>query len=341
MIWQDSLYLWLLLLIPVLIAGTYWYNQRLDEKRKAYFGSDLFEKLRKGFWPLGKRIRTISIYIGLALLIVAAAGPKIGMEVREVQRQGVNLLVALDLSSSMNAEDVNPSRLEKAKYEINRLIEQLKGDRVGLIVFTGEAYLQAPLTMDYSALRMFLNIAETDQMPSTTTNFSAAMKTASKAFKSVNEENTKSKASNVLLIVSDGENQGEGYSNELQQLKEQNVSVYTLGVGTRSGGTIPIYDASGSLIGYKRNQNGKVVNSKLQTDVLQSIAREGDGEFYIANGSNSGINAFLGRLDELQQGEFASQEYADFQNQYQWLAGFGLIFMLIGITFPYYSARKN
>lgn len=340
MIWQDSLYLWLLLIIPLLIGLTYWYNQRLNSKRKAYFSTELFLKLRKGFWPLGKRIRHICLYVGLASLIIAAAGPKLGTEVREVKRQGVDLLVALDLSASMNAEDVKPSRLEKAKYEINRLVEKLQGDRVGLIVFTGEAYLQAPMTLDYSALRMFLNIAETNQMPSSSTDFSAAMETAAQAFSSKDDGEQESKAAKVLMIISDGENHGDDYRNALQQLREENISVYTLGLGTESGSTIPLYDDSNALIGYKRGPDGKVVNTHLEADVLRSIADEGGGDYYEIRSGSSGIDAFLGRLDELQQGEFASQEYADYKNQFQWLAGIGLLFVLIGITFPYYSRKS-
>lgn len=341
MIWQESLYLWLLLVIPLLIGLTYWYNRRLDDKRKSYFGDRLLKKLRKGFWPLGKRIRNVSLYIGLAFLIIAAAGPKIGTEVREVKRQGVDLLIALDLSASMNAEDVRPSRLEKAKYEISRLIEKLQGDRVGLIVFTGEAYLQSPMTMDYSALRLFLNIAETNQMPTSSTDFSAAMETAASAFNSGEEEEKGTQAAKVLMIISDGENHGDEYNSALEQLREQDVSIYTLGLGTESGTTIPLYDDSGSLMGYKRGDDGKVVNTRLEAAVLRSIASEGGGDYYEIRSGSSGIDAFLGRLDELQQGEFASQEYADFKNQFQWLAGIGLIFVVAGITFPYYTSRES
>lgn len=338
MIWQDGLYLLFLLLIPLLVAASWWYNKQLDEKRISFFGSELFERLRSGFWPLGKRIKHIAIYVGIGLLIIAAAGPKLGTEVREVKRQGVDLLVALDLSASMNAEDVKPSRLEKAKYEISRLIERLDGDRVGLVVFTGESYLQAPMTLDYSALRMFLNIAETKQMPSSSTDFSAAMETASEAFGSI-EEDKGGNAAKVMLIISDGENHGEAYNSSLEQLRDQNVSVYTLGIGTSSGTTIPLYDDAGSLMGYKRNEDGKVVTTTLQPDVLQSIAEEGNGEYYEIRSGGSGIDSFLGRLDELQQGEFASQEYADYKNQYQWLAGIGLLFMLFGMVFPEFKVR--
>ncbi|TYP95612.1 Ca-activated chloride channel family protein [Fodinibius salinus] len=338
MIWQDGLYLWFLLLIPLLIAASWWYNKQLNEKRISFFGSDLFERLRSGFWPLGKGIKHIAIYIGIGLLIIAAAGPKLGTEVREVKRQGVDLLVALDLSASMNAEDVKPSRLEKAKYEVTRLIERLDGDRVGLVVFTGEAYLQAPMTLDYSALRLFLNIAETKQMPSSSTDFSAAMETASEAFGSIKEDKG-GNAAKVMLIISDGENHGESYSSALQQLRDQNVSIYTLGIGTSSGSRIPLYGDSGSLMGYKRNEDGEVVTTKLQPDVLRSIAEEGNGEYYEIRSGGSGIDSFLGRLDELQQGEFASQEYADYKNQYQWLAAIGLLFMLFGMVFPKFKIR--
>ena len=342
MIWQTPHFLWLLLLVPAAIAGIWWYRKKTEEQRSKYFSKDLFKKLQKGFWPMGDRIKTISLFTGLAFLVLAVAGPKVGTEVREVKRQGVDLLVALDLSSSMNAEDVKPSRLEKAKYEISRLVDRLKGDRVGLIIFTGDAYLQAPMTLDYSALRLFLNIADTDQMPTSTTDFSAAMETALRAYNATDDEQSTSNAAKVLLIISDGENHGDSYGEALTQLTENNISVYTLGIGTRAGSTIPIYNNdSGSLIGYKRNKEGKVVTTKLEPDVLSDIAQQGEGEYYEIRGGNEGIDAFLGRLDELQQGEFASQEYADFKNQYQWLAGAGLVFLLISMVWPGYKEEKK
>src|SRR5699024_7411410 len=130
MTWQEPLFLWLILLIPALIGGLWWYRKQIGKKRARFFKDELFKKLRRGYWPLGSSLQQYSLYAGLFFLIIAIAGPKVGTEVREVKRQGVDLLIALDLSASMNAEDVKPSRLEKAKYEINRLIDRLKGDRV-------------------------------------------------------------------------------------------------------------------------------------------------------------------------------------------------------------------
>lgn len=342
MIWQDAYLLWLLLVIPLLAGGLWWYYQRLKERRKKFFSDELFESLRTGFWRLGDRLKVITMLVGLSFLVLAIAGPKVGTQVREVKRQGVDLLIALDLSDSMNAEDVKPSRLEKAKYEITRLIERLKGDRVGLIVFTGDAYLQSPMTLDYSALRLFLNIAETDQMPSSSTDFSAPMEVGLRAFNSLEEDQNSSNAAKVMMIISDGENHGESYSTALESLEENNISVYTLGIGTRSGATIPQYNSeTGSLIGYKRDQSGKVVTTKLEPQVLQDIAQQGNGEYYSIESGSDGIDSFLGRLDELEQGEFASQEYADFKNQYQLLAAIALGFIFISLVLPKYRRESK
>lgn len=341
MIWENLAYLWLLLLIPALAGGIWWYRKKLREKRRRFFDGDLFGKLHRGYWPAGETIRSASLYAGLFFLAVALAGPKIGTEVREVQRQGVDLLVAMDLSASMNAEDVRPSRLEKAKHEVNRMVDRLEGDRTGLVVFTGEAYLQAPMTVDYSAMRLFLDIAESGQMPTTSTDFSAAMSTARQAFESIEEENNQSEAAKVMLIISDGENHGGSYEEELQALLEMGVSVYTLGIGTTDGARIPLYDESGSLMGYKRDSDGQVVTTRLEPQTLQEIASEADGEYYeIRNGSES-IDAFLGRLDDLQQGEFASQEYADYKNRYQWLAGIGLVFVVVSMVVSNYRRGRK
>jgi len=338
MIWENALHLWWLLIIPVGIALLWWRFAYVRDIQKKYFSEELFTSLREGFWPLGERLKNISMFAGIFFLIVALAGPKIGTEVREIKRQGIDMLVALDLSASMNAEDVRPSRLEKAKFEINRLIERLRGDRVGLIVFTGESYLQSPMTMDYSALRLFLDIADTEQMPSSATAFKPALETALEAFQSLEENGTE--ASKVLLIISDGEDHGENYEDALRSLTNENILVYTVGVGTTEGTTIPLYEeGTGDLIGYKRDNQGQVVTTKLESQILRNIAREGKGEYYSIERGNDGIDAFLARMDELEKGEFASQEYADYKNQYQWMGALALLLLLTSVMLP--SARSH
>lgn len=339
MIWENPLYLWLLVLIPILVVMIWYKNKSIQRIQKKYFEESLFTSLRKGYWSTGSAIKTVLFVLGLGFVLTALAGPKVGTEVREVKRRGIDMLIALDLSASMNAEDVRPSRLEKAKFEINRLIERLKGDRVGLVVFTGEAYLQSPMTLDYSALRLFLEIVDTDQMPSSATDFKSAMNTAKEAFESL-EENT-TEAAQVLLIISDGEDHGQSYEEALSDLISNSISVYTLGIGTTEGTTIPMYERqSNQLIGYKRDREGKVVTTSLQRDVLRQIASKGNGNYYEIERGNDGIDSFLARVDELEKGEFSSQEYADFKNQYQWMAALGLFCFIGSVMIPSYK-KKN
>ncbi|SMO43812.1 VWA domain-containing protein [Gracilimonas mengyeensis] len=339
MIWENTSYLWLLLLLPAVIGALWWRGRQMRTQRAQYFGEELFASLRRGFWPLANRFKQISLFAGLFFLIISLAGPKIGTEVREIKRQGVDMLIALDLSASMNAEDVRPSRLEKAKFEINRLIERLRGDRVGLVVFTGEAYLQSPMTLDYSALRLFLEIADTNQMPSSATDFQAAMATSMEAFEALEDDD--SNASRVLLIVSDGEDHGQQYKETLEELTSQNISVYTLGVGTEDGTTIPIYEeGTNQLVGYKRDGSGQVVTTSLQSETLRRIANLGNGDYYSIERGNDGIDAFLARIDELEKGEFSSQEYADYKNQYQWMGALALFFIVASVLIPSYKHQK-
>lgn len=335
MIWENPTYLWLLVTIPVLIALVWWKARQLTSLRAKYFSDDLFKSLQIGYWGTGTGIKTALFIGGLLFVMVAFAGPKIGTEVREVKRRGVDMLIALDLSASMNAEDVRPSRLTKAKFEIKRLIERLKGDRVGLVVFTGEAYLQSPMTLDYSALMLFLEIVDTDQMPSSATDFRSAMETSLAAFESLEENENERTAAKVLLIISDGEDHGQSYDEALSELVTDGVSIYTLGIGTSEGTTIPLYEKeSGQLVGYKRDQEGRVVTTTLQSGVLRQIASEGNGHYYSIERGNDGIDAFLARVDELEKGEFSSQEYADFKNQYQWMAALGLLCFVVSLLFP-------
>lgn len=339
MIWQDSTYLWLLILIPVLGAALWFSIRYYRKKRSVYFVDQVFTDLYNSHWKTGSRFRTGFLLAGLLFLVTGLAGPKIGTQVRQVKREGVDLMVALDLSASMNARDVSPSRLEKAKYELSRMLDRLNGDRVGLIVFTGDAFLQSPLTLDYSAMHMFLNTAETSQMPSATTNFAAAMATADKAFRDEDkqENNKGNNASKVLLIVSDGGNQGYDYTDDLKKLVKDHVRIYTIGIGTSQGGPIPIYNADGTLAGYKRDENGKVVTTQLEAKTLRSIAHDGHGSYYHIGQSSDSISGFLSQLNQLQKGEFGEQKFADYKNQYQTLAAIGLGLICLYIVFPQYK----
>lgn len=301
------------------------------KKRSGYFDDRLVAQLRKNYWKTGDQIRLFSLLCAGLFFIIALAGPKIGIEVREVQRRGVNMMVALDLSRSMNAEDVNPSRLGKAKFELNRLINRLQGDRVGLLVFTDEAFIQVPFTTDYSALRVLMDIANTDQMPSSGTNFRAAMERALESFQSIEQRDN---AANVLLFIADGENHGPDYTPIMQNLIDMGVRIYTVGIGTPQGAPIPIYNRNGQLTGYHRDANGNTVTTRLGSETMRNIARAANGEYYEIRSGSDTIEPFFPRLDELERGEFSSQEFADYKNQYQILLLLGIGFLLVTLFFP-------
>lgn len=331
MIWDNPSYLWFLLLIPALGILFWWIRRSQKEKRSRLFDERLLNSLRLNYWKRGDKIRLSLFLAAFLFFIIALAGPKIGTEIREVERSGVNLIVALDLSKSMNAEDVPPSRLQKAKFEITRLINRLEGDRVGLIVFTGEAFVQSPMTLDYSALRLFLDISQTDQMPSSTTNFRAALQKAAESFESIEDEY--SNAANVLLFIADGENHGPDYTTALSELTQKGVTVFTIGIGTQQGGRIPIY-SNGNLTGYHRDGSGNDVITTLSSQTMRDIANTGGGNYYEISSGSDTIEPFLAKLDELERGEFSTQEYADYKNRYQLMLLFGLVLFLGAILFP-------
>jgi Ca-activated chloride channel family protein len=175
-------------------------------------------------------------------------------------------------------------------------------------------------------------------MPSTTTQLSSAMDVAIRAFEAIEED---SKASKVLLIISDGENQGEDYEKSQQNVIDNNIDIYTIGIGTTEGATIPMYSSDGDFLGYKRDKQGKVVTTNLQPDILRNIARKGNGEYYQIQRGNDGVDGFIQEIDQLEKGEFARQEYADYKNQYQWLVGIGAGFVAISLLIPTYRRKNN
>lgn len=353
MIWQNADLLYLLLLIPLLAAAAWWQVKRMRRLRSRLFSDRLMATLRPGFTPLGMRFRDGLTLGAIALFIVGLAGPKLGTEVREIEQKGVDLLIALDLSRSMNVADIRPSRLEKAKFEISRLIDQSEGNRIGLLVFTGEAFVQSPLTLDHPALRMFLDVADTRQMPSTSTNFQAAFDRAGQAFRNLRQDAQTNgsalsggstgesrglrpdDAADVLLLISDGEDHGEPFQDALKQLTDEGVTVFTTGIGTLSGAPIPVFEQGSSrVIGYHRDPDGRVVNSRLERDMLQQIASLGGGDYYEIGNSGGSLDPFLGKLEDLKTGTFSSQEFVDFKNQYQWLVGGGVLLLALSLFIP-------
>jgi Ca-activated chloride channel family protein len=268
----------------------------------------------------------------LFFLIVAFANPQIGTRYEEVKREGQDIVIALDVSLSMKAEDIKPNRLEKAKHEIGTLIEKLQGDRIGLIVFAGEAYVQFPITTDYSAANLFLDAVDVDVVPIPGTAIGSAMDMATKAFL---EGDTKHK---VLIIITDGENnQGDAIAAAEEAIKK-GIVIYAIGMGSPSGTPIPIYDKSGSQVDFKRDREGNPVVSKLDEISLEKIAAVGGGKYYRATNNENELDAIYRDVSGMEKKEFGKKQFTEFEDRFQYSLGAALLFLILESLI---SEKKN
>jgi len=277
-----------------------------------------------------KRIRWRNrfIWFGLFLLAFAASGPQIGTRIRPIERKGVDLVIALDTSVSMDAEDVTPSRLAKAKFELGRLIRQLKGDRVAIIVFAGSSHLYLPLTTDYEAALLFLNEIDTKMIPTQGTALSSAMNTAMSAF---TEESDKFK---VMLLVTDGEDH-EGQAVELaSQAAQAGLMINTVGVGSEIGSLIPVKNKNGDKVEYKRDNQGKLITSTMNELILQEIATAGNGSFFWFDNNRDTFTEIATAIETMEKKTISTHEFSEYEDRYQVFALLSFSFLLIGFVMP-------
>lgn len=270
--------------------------------------------------------------IAIICLVFALMGPLLGEKVREVKRRGVDIIIALDVSNSMNAQDVQPSRIEKAKYEIRSFISKLKGDRVGLIVFENDAFLQCPLTSDYSALNLYLDAITTGYLPRPGTSLGAPLETAASAFErtlTVDKSESETSANRVLVVISDGEDNVGSFEPIIQKTKEAGIVVYSVGIGTLEGAPIPVLDRKGTITDFKRDNRGEVVSSKLVEESLAEIARVTDGEYYRINSNYSDFYKLNDKISKMKKTDYKSEEVVDLDNKFQYPLGAGIVLISI------------
>lgn len=300
-------------------------------EREVFAQPGLLERLVAGEAPAGGRLRQAALIAAAAALVVALAGPRFGTTPKEITTRGLDLVIALDLSASMLAEDIAPSRLERARMELQRLVERLEGDRVALVTFAGDAFLQMPLTTDRSAFRQFLEAASPDQIPTPGTDFGNMLLAAQSAFSDDADEAQRSRA---ILIVSDGENHTPDLSTELRRMERVGIAVFALGIGDDAGARIPVRRSAG--IDYRRDQSGEIVLTRLERESLQRLATP---ERYFEVGlSRSTLDQFFPALDRLQRTSLQTTIYDDYVERYQWPLMLALI--LLGME-ALLSARRH
>ena len=316
-------YFVLLAIIPVLWLGYFYMRVWQTKKQKALFDAKLLDKVvieRSRFKPF---IKLILLSLALLFLITGLTNPKMGTKLETVKRRGVDIVFAIDVSKSMDAEDVAPSRLEKAKRLVSKIVDNLVSDRIGLIAYAGEAYPLLPITTDYAASKIFLQNMNTDLVSSQGTAIDDAINLATTYF---DEEDT----NKILIILSDGEDHSQKAVEAAKQAAQQGVTIFTIGIGTKKGSVIPI-KKNGSLYGYKKDKNGQTVITRLDDKILKEIAAVTNGKYIDGRNTKQVVNYIKDALKKMDKREFETTKFSEYKDQFQWFLLAGFVFLVLYI----------
>jgi Ca-activated chloride channel family protein len=323
--------LWGLLVIPVFIL-LFLVVSRWKKKAVASLGDKNVVKLMMPQVSFSRPwLKFIFFLVAYASLIVAMADPQMGSKTEEVKRKGADLMILLDVSNSMLAQDLAPNRLENAKQAIAQLIDKMHDDRIGIIVFAGQAYVQLPVTTDYSAAKLFLNTINTNMVPTQGTAIGAAIDLGMKSF------DFKNGTGKAMILITDGENHEDNAIEAATHAKNKEVAINVVGVGSAEGAPIPIYQ-DGQPAGFHTDSAGKPVVSKLNEDMCKDIAAAGNGVYVRANNSNSGLSIVMDQIGKVQRKMYDSKTYKDFEDRFQFFVAITLVLLMIEF---FISNRKN
>ncbi|WP_297867916.1 VWA domain-containing protein [uncultured Flavobacterium sp.] len=321
---ESPIYFYLLALLPVIVA-LFLFNLFWKRKRQAIFADlELFNQLAPEKSSFKPALKLGVLLLALACIIIALVNPKMGTKMETVKRQGIDIVFAVDISKSMLAEDVAPNRLEKTKQIVSQIINQLGNDRVGIVGYAGSAYPVLPMTTDYSIAKMYLQSMNTNMVSSQGTAFNDAIQLAVDFF---DVKDT----SKLIILVSDGEDHGEGVDDAVELAKEKGVRIITIGVGTEKGGPIPLRDDKGTIASYKKDQEGQTVITKLYPEVLKKIADNTKSKYIVGTTTKDVVEEIKKSLDKIEKSEFESQQIADFESQYQWFLALGFLLLLVDV----------
>ena len=323
---DESKYLYLLFLLPILLL-LFLYNQYWKRKKQREFGDlDMVKKLspeKSVFKPI---LKLIVMLLALSALILGLVNPKIGTKMETVKREGIDIVFAMDVSKSMLAEDVAPSRLEKSKQIVSQIINQLGSDRIGIVAYAGSAFPVLPITTDYGVAKMFLQSMNTGIVSSQGTSLDEAIKLSSSYFDDM------SKTSKLLILISDGEDHSEGAEEAAEEANKLGMKIITIGVGTEKGSTIPLR-RNGIVESFQRDNNNEVVVTKLNQESLTTIAKATKGGYVNGNNTKEVLEYVKNALNNIQKTEFEATQMADFQSQFQWFLGFAFALLFLDIFF--------
>ena len=321
--------LWLLLLIPAFVAAYVWYTRRKRRQLAEFGDPELIEQLMPNASRTRPHIKFALLMVALILLIFAAAQPQYGTKEQTIKRQGIEVMFALDISNSMLAEDVAPNRLERAKQMLAKLVDKMQDDKVGLIVFAGDAFVQLPITADYVSAKMFMQTIQPDLIKTQGTAIGAAINTSVRAF-----GDNQSEASRVIILITDGENHEDDAKTAAQEAKQKGIEVVVVGIGKPEGTPIPIAGTNN----FMKDRQGNVVVSRLNEDMCKEIASAGGGMYVRCDNTNTAMRAVQKEIDTLAKSDIETKIFTDYNEQYQ---SFVLIALLILVIDFFIFNRKN
>ncbi|MBN3035227.1 MAG: VWA domain-containing protein [Bacteroidales bacterium] len=315
-------FIYALLVIPLLIV-IFLLVLRWKKKVMERFGH--YQVIRRLMPDIsGSKVitRFILFLIAYVFLIFGIANPQVGSKLVEAERRGIDLVIALDVSNSMLAEDIQPNRLVRSRQAIMRLLDMLGNDRIGIVVFAGKAYVQLPITTDFAAAKMFLSTVGTDAVPVQGTAIGEAIRQATKSF----DDDTHTRA---IIIITDGENHEDDAVDAAMAASENGIMVFTIGMGLPEGAPIPVLDQYNRPAGYKKGPDGSTIVTRLNETMLQQIASAGKGAYVRASNSDTGLKKIFGEIDKLEKTKFDSRVFSDYEDRFQYFIGSALVLLVL------------
>jgi Ca-activated chloride channel family protein len=321
---EEEKYFWLLLIIPFLVVLYALLLLWKKRKQKQFATPEMLQKLSPEKSRFKPGLKFTILLLALASLTMALVNPKIGNKMETVTREGVDVVFAIDVSKSMEAEDIAPNRLEKSKQLVTQIVNNLAGDRIGIIAYAGSAFPQLPITTDYAAAKMFLQAMNTDMVSSQGTAINDAIDLATTYY------NDADQTSKVLFIISDGEDHFGEVGPTARKAAELGIRIFTIGVGTVKGAPIPL-KKNGIIQSYKKDQNGETVITRMNEETLKEISANANGKYIEGNITSEVTSEVTEILQNMDKTEFEARQFADFQSQYQWFLGFGILLLLLDV----------
>lgn len=318
---ENPTYLFLLIALPVLIVLFIGSNLRRKRNLKAYGDLDLLKNMMPEVSSARYKLKFWLTFAGLFFLILVAARPQFGTKMETIKRQGIETVIALDISNSMLAQDVAPSRLEKSKKIISKLVDEMQDDKIGMIVFAGEAFIQLPITSDFISAKMFLETIQPDLITTQGTDIRAAINMATRSF------TPREDVGRAIIIITDGENHEGGAEEAAKVAAEKGMMVYVLGVGSPEGAPIPGDKANE----YRKDKDGNVIVTRLNEQMCQEIAKAGKGAYIRVDNTNAAQKLLQKEIDKLAKADLETTVYSDFDEQFQVLAWIALLLLALDI----------